>query len=97
MAALGKSPGEIASFVSSELALVVGAASLLATFLGWLLAQMLVAMLRHAFDPPPDRLALPWGTLATLLLVTVASAVAATIVVVVTVRRLPVGVVLREE
>ena len=34
--------------------------------LGWLLAEMLVAMLRHVFDPPPDHLAGPWGYLASL-------------------------------
>ena len=41
-------------------------ALLLAAGLGWLLAQMLVAMLTHVFDPPPDHLAIPWGFLAAL-------------------------------
>jgi putative ABC transport system permease protein len=58
---------------------------------------MLVAMLRHAFDPPPDHLAVPWGTFATLLLVTLGGAVVATMLALAAVRRLPVGVVLREE
>ena len=97
MAALGKTPGQIVSFIASELALVVVAAGALAAFLGWLLAEMLVAMLRHAFDPPPDQLALPWGTFGGLLLVTIGGAVVATMLALAAVRRLPVAVVLREE
>ena len=38
----------------------------LAAGLGWLLARMLVAMLTHVFDPPPDHLAIPWGFLGLL-------------------------------
>jgi putative ABC transport system permease protein len=38
----------------------------LGAFLGWLMAEMLVAMLTHVFDPPPDHLAVPWGFLAAL-------------------------------
>ena len=41
-------------------------ALLLAAGLGWLLAGMLVAMLTHVFDPPPDHLAIPWGFLGLL-------------------------------
>ena len=29
--------------------------------LGWLLAEMLVAMLQHVFDPPPDHSPIPWA------------------------------------
>ena len=39
---------------------MLAAALALAALLGWLLAEMLVAMLQHVFDPPPDRLAVPW-------------------------------------
>jgi putative ABC transport system permease protein len=97
MAALGKTPGEIVAFVASELALVVGAAALLAALLGWLLAKMLVAMLQHAFDPPPDHLALPWGTFIALFGVAFGGALIATLLAFVVVRRLPLGAVLREE
>ena len=38
-----------------------GRGALLAAGLGWLLARMLVAMLTHVFDPPPDHLADPVG------------------------------------
>ena len=46
--------------------MVLVAGALLAAGLGWLLARMLVAMLTHVFDPPPDHLAIPWGFLALL-------------------------------
>ena len=41
-------------------------ALLLAAGLGVLLALMLVAMLQHVFDPPPDHLAIPWAYLGEL-------------------------------
>ena len=46
-----------AAFLWSEAVLVLVAALVLAALLGWLLAEMLVAMLQHVFDPPPDHLA----------------------------------------
>jgi len=58
---------------------------------------MLVAMMRHAFDPPPDHLAVPWGFLGALALVVVAGAVLAALVASHTIRRMPLGAVLREE
>src|SRR5207249_1455137 len=66
MAALGASRRQSAAFIWSEAALVLGAGIALAALLGWLLAEMLVAMLQHVFDPPPDHLAAPWGSLAAL-------------------------------
>ena len=66
MAALGASLREIGAFLWSEAALVLAAALLLAAGLGWLLAVMLVAMLQHVFDPPPDQLAVPWPFLGGL-------------------------------
>src|SRR5205823_1948670 len=63
MAALGASLRRTASFLWSEAVLVLVAAFALAGVLGWLLAEMLVAMLRHVFDPPPDHLAVPWAFL----------------------------------
>ena len=64
MAALGASLRDIGAFVWSEVAVVLGAALLLAAVLGWLLSQMLVAMLQHVFDPPPTQLTVPWVFLA---------------------------------
>src|SRR5205807_8914132 len=57
MAALGAGLREITAFLWTETALVLGAALALAALLGWLLAEMLIAMLQHVFDPPPDHLA----------------------------------------
>ncbi len=97
MAALGTRAGRIAAFVWTEIALIVVVASALAALLGWLLAEMLVAMMRHAFDPPPDYLAIPWAFLGSLALVVGLGAALAALVSVHTVRRMPVGEVLRGE
>ena len=66
MAALGTSLREIGAFLWSEAAIVLAGGLALAALLGWLLAEMLVAMLQHVFDPPPDHLAAPWGFLVGL-------------------------------
>jgi putative ABC transport system permease protein len=58
---------------------------------------MLVAMLTHAFDPPPHALAFPWGFLAELGGATVGAAVLATVLASQSLRRLPLGRVLREQ
>jgi putative ABC transport system permease protein len=97
MAALGVPLREVGAFVWSEAALVLGAGVVLAAGLGWLLSRMLVAMLQHVFDPPPDHLAIPWGFLsglggAALLAAAVATAVAGR-----GLRRLPLGTILREQ
>src|SRR5207237_9511508 len=66
MSALGASLRHAAAFLWSEAAIVLAFSLALAGLLGWLLAEMLVAMLRHVFDPPPDHLAVPWTYLAVL-------------------------------
>ena len=97
MAALGASLRDIGGFVRSEALAVLGAAVVLAAGLGWLMAEMLVAMLQHVFDPPPDSLAVPWGFIALLGLGAVAGAVLASAVAAVSLRRLPLGATLRED
>jgi putative ABC transport system permease protein len=97
MTALGASLREVAAFLWSEAALVLGAALALAALLGWLLAEMLVAMLRHVFDPPPDHLAVPWVFLGGLGGAALMGAVVAAGIAVVGLRRLPLGAILREE
>ena len=97
MAALGATLREIAAFVWSEAALVLAAGLMLAAGLGLLLALMLIAMLQHVFDPPPDQLAIPWTYLAGLAgaaLVTTTLAVAITST---RLRSLPLGRLLREQ
>jgi putative ABC transport system permease protein len=97
MAALGASLRGVARFLWSEAALVVATSIALASVLGWLLAEMLVAMLRHVFDPPPDHLALPWAFLAGLFGAAILGALVATAAAAAGIRRLPLGQILREE
>jgi putative ABC transport system permease protein len=97
MASLGAPLREIGAFIWSEAALVLGAGMLLAAGLGWLLSKMLVAMLQHVFDPPPDHLAIPWGFLAGLGAAAIAAALIATALAARDLRRLPLGAVLREQ
>jgi hypothetical protein len=64
--AIGARPRQLASLVWAEITVVGAAGLLLGAGLGWLLAELLVAMLAEVFDPPPDRLAVPASYLATL-------------------------------
>ena len=97
MAALGASLREIAAFLWTEAALVLAAGLLLAAGLGWLLAEMLVAMLQHVFDPPPDHLAVPWTFLAGLGAAAVGASVVASALAVRAIGRLKLGAILREQ
>jgi putative ABC transport system permease protein len=97
MAALGAPLRDIAAFLWSEAALVLAAGIALATGLGWLLSKMLVAMLQHVFDPPPDALAIPWGYLAGLGGAAIAATLVATALALRGLRRLPLGAILREQ
>lgn len=97
MSALGAPLRRIASFVWTEVGIVLAAAAGLAALLGWLLAEMLVAMLRHVFDPPPDVLAVPWGYLALLAGAAAGGALVVALGALVALRRLPVAAILREE
>jgi putative ABC transport system permease protein len=97
MAAVGASLRQTAAFLWSEAALVLGSALALAALLGWLLAEMLVAMLQHVFDPPPDHLAAPWLFLGGLSAAAIAGGLLTSGVAALAIRRLPLGAVLREE
>ena len=97
MAALGAPLRQTAAFLWSEAALVLGAALALATVLGWLLAEMLVAMLQHVFDPPPDHLAIPWAFLGGLGAAAALGGLGAATAATARLRRLPLGAILREE
>jgi putative ABC transport system permease protein len=97
MTAVGAPLRSVGSFLWSEAALVLGAGLVLAAGLGFLLAEMLVAMLQHVFDPPPDHLAVPWGFLGLLLLGAVLGAALAAAVAARGLRRLPLGKILREQ
>jgi putative ABC transport system permease protein len=97
MASLGAPLGRIGAFVWSEAAIVLGAGIVLAAGLGWLLSKMLVAMLTHFFDPPPDALAVPWGFLAGLGGAALVTTALATALAMRRLRSLPLGEVLREQ
>ena len=97
MAAIGASLRTVSAFLWSEAALVLAAGLALAAGLGWLLAQMLVAMLQHVFDPPPDALAIPWAFLGALAGAAIAAAAVGGAVAVRGIRRLPLGETLREQ
>ena len=97
MTALGASLRRAAAFLWSEAALVFLAALAFSAILGWLLAEMLVAMLQHVFDPPPDRLAVPWPFLTGLAAAALGGCLAAAALAALQIRRLPLGAILREE
>ena len=97
MAALGARLREIRSFVWSESALVLAASVALAAGLGWLLSEMLIAMLQHVFDPPPDSLAIPWRYLGELVAGALAGSVLAGAVAARALARMPLGAILREQ
>jgi putative ABC transport system permease protein len=58
---------------------------------------MLVAMLQHVFDPPPDHLAVPWSYLGELGLAGIVGGMLAVALATRTLRRLPLGATLRED
>lgn len=97
MAAVGASLRRIGAYVWTEAAIVLGASALLAIGLGWLLSKMLVALLTHAFDPPPDSLALPWAFLGELGGATLGATLIAVWLAGRRLRRLPLGRILREQ
>jgi putative ABC transport system permease protein len=97
MAALGARLREIRSFVWSESALVLAASVVLAAGLGWLLSEMLIAMLQHVFDPPPDQLAVPGRFLLLLMAAALGGGLVAVTISVRALGRLNLGAILREE
>ncbi len=97
MAALGAPLSRISAFLWTEAALVLSAGLALAVGLGWLLSQMLVAILQHVFDPPPDALAIPWPFLAGLAGAAIVATLLATALATRGIRRLRLGEVLREQ
>jgi putative ABC transport system permease protein len=97
MAAVGASLSSIGAFVWSEAALVLVGALLLAAGLGLVLALMLVAMLQHVFDPPPDALAVPWTYLGELAIAALLATAIAIAISAQRLRRLPLGQLLREQ
>jgi putative ABC transport system permease protein len=97
MAALGARLREIRAFGLSEAALVLAAGVVLAAGLGLLLSEMLIAMLQHAFDPPPDHLAVPWRYLGELVGAAVAGSAVSVAIAARSQARMNLGAILREQ
>ncbi len=72
--ALGARRSQLASFVWSEAAYVAVGGLVLGALAGWGIALVIVKILTGVFDPPPERLSVPWSYLL-LLGVAVAAAV----------------------
>ena len=66
MAALGAKPRQLLAFLRGEAVLIFGAGALFGTLTGAVVAWMLVVLLTGVFDPPPDRLSIPWLYLGAL-------------------------------
>jgi putative ABC transport system permease protein len=97
MAAVGASLRSIGAFVWSEAVIVLAAGLMLAIGLGVLLALMLVAMLQHVFDPPPDALAIPWAYLGELAGAGIVTTILAVYITSLQLKGLPLGRLLREQ
>jgi putative ABC transport system permease protein len=97
MAAIGAPMRQISAFLWSEAAIVLSVGMALAVGLGWLLSEMLIAILQHVFDPPPDALSVPWGFLAGLACTAVLATLIATALASRGLRRLALGEILREQ
>ncbi|MFM0557258.1 ABC transporter permease [Paraburkholderia sediminicola] len=79
LSALGARPRQLGAFLWSEaLVLLLGGAAT-GTMTGFALAWMLVKLLTGVFDPPPERLSVPWFFLAFLVGVAALSVVIAVI------------------
>lgn len=97
MAAIGAPLSRISAFLWTEAAIVLSVGLVLAVGLGWLLSEMLVAILQHVFDPPPDALAVPWSFLAGLAGAAILATLLATAFASRGIRRLHLGEILREQ
>jgi putative ABC transport system permease protein len=97
MAAIGAPLSRISAFLWTEAAIVLAVGLALAVGLGWLLSEMLVAILQHVFDPPPDTLAVPWAFLGGLAGAAIVATLLATALASRGIRRLRLGEILREQ
>jgi putative ABC transport system permease protein len=97
MAAIGAPLSRISAFLWTEAAIVLSVGLVLAIGLGWLLSQMLVAILQHVFDPPPDSLSVPWAFLGGLAGAAILATLVATALAARGIRRLQLGEILREQ
>lgn len=64
VSAIGATPRQLTSFVWGQAALIATAGIAGGALLGWGIAYMLVKLLTHVFDPPPQQEIVPWYYLA---------------------------------
>ena len=93
--ALGATARQLRALVTAEAVVLTVGGLLIGAGAGWVITQMLVAVLTGVFDPPPDAASVPWGYLAGVALITVLALAGATSAALRSVRRSPVQV-LRE-
>ena len=75
--ALGARRAQLGGFVWGESLFVTAGGLLLGTAAAVALSELLVKVLTGVFDPPPDALAVPWGYLAVVALLTIGAVGAA--------------------
>ena len=66
--ALGANARQLGAFLWSEALFIYALGLTSGIAIGWLMAWILVKLLTHVFDPPPEALAVPWAYLAILAL-----------------------------
>jgi putative ABC transport system permease protein len=71
--ALGATRRQLRGLVAAEAVLLTTGGLAAGVAVGWLLSQVLVAVLTGVFDPPPAALTIPWPYLAGTALITVAA------------------------
>jgi len=72
-AALGATPRQLGAFVWSEAGLILAGGLFTGGALGWGVSSMLINLLTHVFDPPPQHATVPWAYLALVVAATVAA------------------------
>jgi putative ABC transport system permease protein len=89
---LGASNNQLGAFVWAEGLTVLVGGLIFGSLIGVGLARLLVLLLTHVFDPPPESLMIPWAYLTVLLLSLVIAIAVAVIGAVVTTRRAGVAI-----
>lgn len=75
--ALGASPRQLGAFVWGEAGLLLAGGLVAGGALGFGVAEMLVKLLTHVFDPPPEQILIPWGYLGLVVAATFGAVVVA--------------------
>jgi putative ABC transport system permease protein len=77
--ALGATRRQLRGLVAAEAVVLTVGGLAAGAAVGWLLSQVLVAVLTGVFDPPPDAVTIPWPYLAGTALITIAALGAAAV------------------